>query len=343
MKIASLHDVFLKKQPPKQSVVFETYWRFAFLRQQAFFNRLSSTQGPWSDDKIINEFKFTNAYRASDRVSQYLIKNVIYSKKWSVRDTVLRTLLFKFFNKIETWQLLEKAFGEISLKTFSVDAYAKVLQDAMDKKTTIYSAAYIMPSGPKRDYEGKRKHLFHLTLLKELMQCGFVDDLLACKSMKAAYHRILQIESLGKFLAYQFVTDLNYSDYFQFSEHEFVVPGPGALDGIRKCFVHLGDYTETDIIHFMMDCQEYQFSQLNYPFQNLWGRDLQLIDCQNLFCEVDKYARVAHPDVLGISGRVRIKQKFKPQKAPVEVWYPPKWGINDKILADLSFPELAIM
>ena len=28
-------------------------------------------------------------------------------------------------------------------------------------------------------------------------------------------------------------------------------------------------------------------------FRDLWGRPLQLIGCQNLFCEVDKYARVA--------------------------------------------------
>jgi hypothetical protein len=27
----------------------------------------------------------------------------------------------------------------------------------------------------------------------------------------------------------------------------------------------------------------------------LFGRRLHSIDCQNLFCEVDKYARVAHP------------------------------------------------
>ena len=61
-----------------------------------------------------------------------------------------------------------------------------------------------------------------------------------------------------------------------------------------------------------------------------------MIDCQNLFCEVDKYARVAHPDVAGISGRTRIKQKFSPT-GPLELpWYPPKWGINSTIEADLS-------
>jgi hypothetical protein len=161
--------------------------------------------------------------------------------------------------------------------------------------------------------------------------------------MKDAYNRIIQIESLGKFLAFQFVTDLNYSNHFNFSEQEFVVPGPGALDGIKKCFTTLGDYTTTDIIHLMMDIQEQQFEKFDSPFKNLWGRNLQLIDCQNLFCEVDKYARVAHPEIAGISGRLRIKQKFKPQKAPIEVWYPPKWGINDKSMESFSLPELAVV
>jgi hypothetical protein len=200
-----------------------------------------------------------------------------------------------------------------------------------------------MPSGPKDIYRGKRKHEFHLTLLQHLITSDFIDDLMACSTMKDAYARILRIESLGKFLAFQFVTDLNYSSYFNFSEQEFVVPGPGALDGIKKCFTTLGDYTNTDIIHMMMDNQDKHFKKFDYPFKNLWGRDLQLIDCQNLFCEVDKYARVAHPDIAGLSGRLRIKQKFRPQKAPIELWYPPKWGLNNKINESFLLPELAVM
>jgi hypothetical protein len=343
MKSTRPVSIFVKKQEPKYSVVFNTYWKFAFLRQESFFNRLHEPQGPWSDDKILSEYKFTNAYRASDRVSQYLIKNVIYSKEWSIQNTVLRILLFKFFNKIETWQLLERHFGEISVETFNVDLYAKVLQEAMDRRKSIYSAAYIMPSGPKAQYQGKRKHEFHLSLLEKLITGSFIDEICVCKSMSDAYERILKIESLGKFLAYQFVTDLNYSQHFNFSEQEFVVPGPGALDGIRKCFVELGDYNTTDIIHFMMDSQEQRFDELGYPFKNLWGRNLQLIDCQNLFCEVDKYSRVAHPEISGVSGRQRIKQKFKPQKSPIEVFYPPKWGINDKITNSVDWPQAAAM
>jgi hypothetical protein len=60
----------------------------------------------------------------------------------------------------------------------------------------------------------------------------------------------------------------------------------------------------------------------------LWGRPLQLIDCQNLFCEVSKYSRVMHPKIRGVNDRSRIKQIYRPSARPLEYWFPPKWGIN---------------
>ena len=81
----------------------------------------------------------------------------------------------------------------------------------------------------------------------------------------------------------------------------------------------------------MADSQEREFERLDLDFQSLWGRSLQLIDCQNLFCEVDKYARVAHPEIAGRTGRIRIKQKFVPAPEPIELFYPPKWELNQKI------------
>ena len=46
--------------------------------------------------------------------------------------------------------------------------------------------------------------------------------------------------TIGDFLAYQYATDLNYSTLTGFSETEFVMPGPGALSGLRKCFADTG-------------------------------------------------------------------------------------------------------
>ncbi len=96
-------------------------------------------------------------------------------------------------------------------------------------------------------------------------------------------------------MAYQYTIDINYSNTTNFSEMEFIVPGPGAIDGIRKCFAGTGGLNEAQIIRFMAERQELEFARLGLDFQSLWGRRLQLIDCQNLFCEVDKYARVRPP------------------------------------------------
>ena len=154
------------------------------------------------------------------------------------------------------------------------------------------------------------------------------------KSMKKVFELLRSYPTIGDFLAYQFTTDINYSEITDFTEAEFVTPGPGARNGIRKCFADLGGLNEIDVIRLMADGQAYQFSQLGLEFQSLWGRPLQLIDCQNIFCEVDKYARVAHPGVQGLVQRTRIKQKYRPNLKPISYWYPPKWGINDRI--DLS-------
>jgi hypothetical protein len=74
--------------------------------------------------------------------------------------------------------------------------------------------------------------------------------------------------------------------------------------------------------------QNIEFETRGIGFKCLWGRLLQLIDCQNLFCEVDKYSRVAYPEVLGVSGRMKIKQKYRMHSLKLNVWYPPKWGLK---------------
>ena len=116
------------------------------------------------------------------------------------------------------------------------------------------------------------------------------DRIADASSMRQAFEILRSYPSIGNFLSYQFVTDLNYSELVDFSELEFTSAGPGALDGIHKCFSDLGGYTEADIIRLVTDRQEEEFERREINFRSLCGRPLQLIDCQNLFCEVSKYA-----------------------------------------------------
>ncbi|AQA22824.1 hypothetical protein BTZ20_0311 [Rhodococcus sp. MTM3W5.2] len=304
--------------------MFDTYWRFAAKRHAIYEARQSRLQGPWTSDAILRDHRFTNCYRAADRVSQYLIRNVAYRGSQEPREVVFRVLLFKFFNRISTWELLEGTVGEIAWSSFDVTLYDKVLTEAFNNKTRLYSAAYVVPPPA---LGATRKHTNHLRLLQKMMNSEIVEKLQAAATMEEAYRVIRAYPAIGDFLAYQYLIDVNYSTVTDFDEMDFVVPGPGARDGIRKCFGPRSRGLEAEIIRYMADTQEAQFRRLGLRFDGLAGRPLQLIDCQNLFCEVDKYARVAHPDITGVSGRTKIKQKFAPLAEPVEPWFPPKWGL----------------
>lgn len=326
----------------RKTPVYDVYWKFAYERQNVFFNRLLGEHNPWTSDPVIEKYKFTNTYRVLDRVSQFLMSNIISQDEknnLSDEDRLFRILIFKIFNKIETWQLLERYFGCISWSHYSFKKYDKVLNDAFNNRTTIYSAAYIMASG-RNSFGCIRKHQNHLKLIELMMENNLTKQISSAGSMAELYHILLSYPLIGQFLAYQYATDINYSPLTNFSEEEFVMAGPGAHDGILKCFSDRGSYSDEDIIRYMMDRQEHEFGRLSLDFKNLFGRPLQLIDCQNLFCEVGKYARVSHPQIRDKSGRTRIKQVYKTKGALPAPCFPQKWGLSNAVHNFYSYHSL---
>lgn len=304
--------------------VFETYWRFAAARQSIYKARLAGEPPPWTDDPVLREHRFTNVFRAADRVSQFLISDVIYaSAELGAEDLVFRTLLFKFFNRVATWQKLERAVGPIAWSTYDPVRFSSAL-DELAARGPLYSPAYVIP--PPR-LGAARKHRNHLRLLELMMEDGLVDRVRGAGGLREVYETLAGYPSVGRFLAFQFATDLNYTPLTTFDENDYVVAGPGAIDGIRKCFGADAAGHEEAVIRFVVDSQEEQFARRRLPFDGLFGRRLHLIDAQNLFCEVDKYARVAHPEIRGRSGRTRIKQRFRPHASRLTAVFPPKWKL----------------
>jgi len=311
--------------------VYDTFWRFASERQRVFFARLSGAPAPWTVDPILRGHRFTNVYRASDRVSQYLIRRVIYRDDLpSTRSEVFfRVVLFKLFNRIETWEHLEKALGPLTTKRFVFADFSRSLARLQANGHRLYSAAYIMPSTGALGEQVK--HRGHLRLVQRMLSAHAADRLADAPSLSAAYEHLISYPTIGPFLAFQLAIDVNYSDVTNFSESEFIVAGPGARDGIRKCFVDFGGLSEEEIIQWVAERQDADPKRLGLSSPSLFGRPLQLIDVQNIFCEVSKYARAAHPEVQGIAGRTRIKQVFRSAGASHRLFFPPKWGINDAV------------
>jgi len=310
--------------PEPRPEVFRSYWRFAAERQMIFARRLEGVPPPWTEDPILREYRFCNVFRASDRVSQALIAAAYACDDFTAEDLVLRTVLFRLFSRPATWELIESEAGLLTVASFDEGQIGEVLDQAFEEGQRLYTAAFILCANDA--YGHRRKHRNHLALVAAMLDAGLPARLEAAPSLRSVYDLLVEWPLIGPFMAYQLAIDLNYSPLLDFGENEFTVPGPGALRGLRKVFADLGDLAPADAVHWLVDYQGTVEAELGTATPTLFGRPLHAIDCQNLLCEVDKYCRVAFPDLE--SARTRIKQRFRPDPEPLHLAFPPKWGID---------------
>lgn len=315
--------------------IFFYYFYFMQERMKIFWKKCEKDKNGLTEDPIFKTYKFTNVYRACDRVSQYLISRVIYKDidKYTPRDVLLRILIFKIFNKIDTWKYLEEEYGNITCSNFDIRTISHLLS-LRQAKNPIFSNAYMMAGSHQRYDYLKSKHEKWLQMVKtEFLDSNIVDEVLKSDSMEKVFFLMQKCSFIGNFLAYQYTVDFNYSPYVNFDENSFVKAGIGAIRGIKKCFFSIG-YNYEDAIRYTyehLDDFRKEFGLTD--FRPLPGRDPHLIDIQNCFCETDKYLRVKMPEVL--VGNIRIKQYYKANPLPIDYIFPPKWNITEKFNQDV--------
>jgi hypothetical protein len=242
-------------------------------------------------------------------------------------DVFLRIMLFRLFSKESTWQAIEATTGGLTRASLDVDVLGDVLEQ-LRAGGPIYTAAFILAA--PSDYGHQAKHRNHLALVADMFRPGGLGrQLAATRSLSEVFDALVAYPMIGPFLGYQIAIDLNYSDELDFCENDFTVPGPGAVRGLRKVFSQTAGLSDRQLIMHMVNTQHEQFARLGLEFPGLYGRPLHAIDCQSLFCETDKYSRVAFPELK--SNRSRIKARFAPAGAVGTPFFPPKWGLNDAV------------
>lgn len=318
---------------------FLYYLHFVKERMEIFWNRLEEKQKPWTSDIILQQYKFTNVYRILDRVSQYLVRNVIEDTRYDYveEDIFFRILLFKHFNRIETWELLEKEFGAITYNINLLKQMDLYLQESIKNGEKIYSNAYMVYGFSGDEFNSmscKHSRYFHVWQTRLFPK---LNKILKSKSMKEVYEILRQIPGYANFISYQYCIDFNYSSLFDFHENSFVVAGPGAERGIQQTF-DTEEYEKViyDVMeHFDEYVEEYSSKYKKDLTPKLLERPLHLIDVQNCFCETDKYLREASKyddSIVQIEGKKnsKIKNRFVENENKIYYVFPKKWQLELK-------------
>ena len=175
------------------------FYKFVCERHHTQLRRLAGLPQPWTEDQIIADWPFTNVFRVLDRNTQYILRHVVCKGSQDLEESVFRVILFRTFNKIETWEFLKEELGDLTWKDFSIEAYEEVLSRM---EQALYNHTYIMPA-PKLGYT--INYEAHLRLIEAMMDARLPHELLRFKHIKDAHGYLSLYPSMGDFTTMQCV------------------------------------------------------------------------------------------------------------------------------------------
>lgn len=296
----------VKNHLDKESL--DLFWRFITERQQVWYRRVvEGRPSPWTDDQILQEYRFTNVYRELDPGTQYVIQNIL-EEDATRQDKILNVMLYRLIGRLETHDFL----GFQSLDKFDAGTFEEQLKHRRDDLgETVFTGAYMVSGYNQMGSSDKVENV--AALFGEITdEPRSFDDILNADSLEEAYNIIRSRPGFGDFLSYQVLVDLLYPvDYYDgesvlpFSPNDWSAPGPGAQKGLNELVQDFNDFKRLDVMRWLRQNQQQEFNRLNLDFPFLETQDgsrleLSLANIQNCLCEFYKYHKI-----LNSNGRAR--------------------------------------
>lgn len=301
-------------------------WFFHQRERTAIYRKkeIENLPPPWSDDPILSQYKFVNTKRKWDRQTKWLLENVIEKQGISYENKILNSLLFRVINKWETLDLLGSVidFETLTLKKIDV-IFRNILENKakQNPEYVFFSAAYILwwPKVNFWKYIQKREKKTEKNMILRMIKFVYyhkkelLTGILQAKSQVEVYTHLCSFSGIWKFLAYQIFVDLTYIKDFPFTEHHFVISGPGCERGINWIFIDRDGMTSEECLFWFTMNQhkiakkygEYWDTQEIFSFLPESERMYTLMDMENSWaCEIDKRCRTL------FAGK-RPKQRYK--------------------------------
>lgn len=291
---------------PRQGV-YEHYWHFVGERQQIFERRARGDAPPWTDDPILGRYKFCNVYRAADRVSQYMIRDICYGGA-AGEDLAFQITAFRTFSRISAWETVKNELGQVpTIDDLASGRFERALSAIKDSGSKLYTGAFILCANDA--YGRGIKHLNHVEMFKAMFVTGdLYDRVVAAPSLQGCLRRAARVSPHGRLHVVPDGHRPQLQRTHRLLRERLHQGWPGCAAGIAKVFESTRGWKPEEVIMWMVDHQEEEMARLGIEFNGLYGRPLQAIDCQNCFCETDKYCREAVPELA--SNRTRIKTVF---------------------------------
>jgi hypothetical protein len=271
----------------------ERFVAFIKEREAIRIRRASGEPWPWTQDDVLQHYRFTNIHREDDAVSQHYQKTV--RNRYSNSPLVLPgTILYRWFNRTTTCDALfnePKYYGNHTVFEEYIEKrdYA-ILSDCINNLPPPHvTGAFIITGKP-----GYPKAQGILRYFHEWCQTPWIDLYDSWKvspPLLSEMYVWITAEGLGSFMKGQIVADLKYLP-FMLNVRDWwfwATPGPGSMKGLNIVLGrNMHDRWPKDdwIVHLM------RLSDTVAPMLEDAGLGkMHNQDLQNCLCEYSKYTK----------------------------------------------------
>lgn len=281
-------------QPDERVTSVESLLYFVWEREAIRLARENEIpRESWTADPVFRKYKFTNIRRRDDRVSRWVINNLI--RPYRSDPYLWFTLLVA---RIVNWpptldRLLYEEVIPCRPEEFAPRDFERTIESFKKEVEKVYSGAYMIYPTKLEPGSSKSRSIAKYIIGDVVKQSENIHYALRRKDCEPSVERFVgalaQAYGVSTFMAGQVAADLTYAPGHLDSAEDLYTwapMGPGSLRGLN--YLHgRSPYAGWSQVEFNSALMELN-SRINNELDIV---DLTLHDVQNVMCEFSKYCR----------------------------------------------------
>lgn len=258
---------------------------------------------PWTQDKILDKYRFCNVRRKHDRVSRWLLEHVLTAKNLHTageNSFIMFTALCRWVNWPPSIRRL--VYGDLSSlcpgkavwpnKRIDWTELKRSLNERRASKEKVWTGAYIVTAAGAEPGQTKVDFVVDNVLRegvgKVLPQ---IKAALKTNSRQAVWEVLQERNNWGSFMAGQVIDDWTWTPLLwkASDNYSWAPQGPGSKKGLNKLLgrnLHQG-FSQEEWCLTLYELRVLMIAELGLDY-----RSVTLHDMQNCLCEYFKYAKV---------------------------------------------------
>lgn len=274
----------------------EAFFAFARARHQIMLDRHAGLPRPWTDDPILQQYRFTCVFREQDRTTLWFRHHVRnWLAKMTPRQQVLGTILFRTLNRTESGEVIFRQSMGDPIGWRYIRGDATIAHVEAELRAAIPRGPWVTGSYIVKTPDGMDKLTGALWIVEEarLRLAALLDGhplQTTPRTLQAFWLALQKFDYIGGFTGYEIVSDLRWLPILRDAPDimTWANAGPGATRGLNWVHGRTKSASQSQMNEEMQELlrlsQDPEYWPIGWPS---W----EMREVEHWCCETLKYMR----------------------------------------------------